>query len=261
YICLVQADGDNMGKVLEEIGADNKKLSDFSKALFDFCLEATSNVSNFNGKMIYAGGDDLFFFAPVVSGEKTIFNLCNDLSKIFDEKMKYLNLKESFPSLSFGVSITYYKFPLYEARENGVKLLFDKAKSKQKNAIAFRVIKHSGQTFESVIRKDEKVLFEKFLEITQFNDSFDSNFLHSIYTKIDRFKTIIEEIASLDNKRVRIKNFFDNNFNETEHKKYREFFESLTDFIVVVYESKIEDKLNFIYSSLRFKKFLLGDKE
>jgi len=162
YICLVQADGDNMGKVLEEIGEDSKKLSEFSEALFDFCLEATSMVDDFKGKMIYAGGDDLFFFAPVMSGKKTIFDLCNALSTTFDEKMKSLNLKESSPSLSFGVSITYYKFPLYEARENAVSLLFDQAKSGQKNAIAYRVTKHSGHTFESIVYKCNTCLFKKF---------------------------------------------------------------------------------------------------
>ena len=255
YIALVQADGDNMGRVIEDIGSDEKKLKEFSKTLFKFCKEATDKVKKFGGRMIYAGGDDLFFFAPVLDIKKnTIFQLCEDLSSDFNERIKKLNLKNK-PTLSFGVGITYYKFPLYEARENAVNLLFNKAK-KKKNAIAFEIIKHSGQSFEGIVYKDDKV-FDKFLEIISFNEKFDSNFLHSIYSKLLLYKVVFEKIMG-DEKRL--KNFFKNNFNEN-YKEYENFFNELIEFILLINNSKIDDKFNFLYSSLRVKKFLLGDKQ
>ena len=256
YISIVQADGDNMSKVIEEIGEDEEKLKQFSKALFEFCLEATEKVSEFGGRMIYAGGDDLLFFAPILNREKeNIFSLCDHLSKIFEKKVNEVGLK-NIPTLSFGIGITYYKFPLYEARENAVDLLFNKAKSGDKNAIAFKIIKHSGQTFEGIVYKDDKI-FKKFLKITSFDEKFDENFLHSIYSKILMYKPVLEKIMSDKN---RLKSFFENNFNEN-YKQYKFFFEELVEFINLVNNSKIENKFEFLYSTLRIKKFFLGDKQ
>ena len=56
----------------------------------------------------------------------------------------------------------------------------------------------------------------------------------------------------MDNKE-RVENFFRNYFNKN-YKNYKEFFNVLIDYIV-----EIKD-INSLYSALRFKKFLLGDK-
>jgi CRISPR/Cas system-associated protein Cas10 (large subunit of type III CRISPR-Cas system) len=53
--------------------------------------------------------------------------------------------------MSFGISVNYEKYPLYEARG----LLFDTAKKMGgKNAIAVSVRKHSGRKFGFVLKKD-----------------------------------------------------------------------------------------------------------
>jgi len=250
YICIIQADGDNIGAVLNEIGKNNQLLNSFSKTFFEFCQTSTQKVKDFGGRMIYAGGDDLLFFAPIVGkDDKTIFSLCKELSKDFNQKLDNLNL-DSKPSLSFGISITYYKFPLYEARENALNLLFNKAKKAPKNNIAYKVIKHSGQTFEGIVYKGDKLKFEKFLDIVEFNQKLDSNFLHSIYSKIDRYKFILKEIID---DRKRVENFFKNYFNKN-YNEYKEFFNILIEYIFYTKD------LDSLYSALRFKKFLLGDK-
>jgi len=261
YIAIVQADGDNMGNVLKKIGSDEKKLEKFSEALFDFCLDSTNKVKHFDGQMIYAGGDDLLFFAPIYNTKEdvkgSIFHLCNEISKEFEKKIspiiKDLDLEKK-PTLSFGVSITYYKFPLYEARENAANLLFDKAKKGDKNQIAYKVIKHSGQVFEDIIKKD--TLFEDFLEMTQF-DEIDSSFLHSLYMKIEEFKYVLN---SIKNDPIKIRNFYENYFDEDVHKKeFKEFLEKVEEFTIKAFNNKKD--VNYIYSTLRFKKFLLGDKK
>ena len=85
------------------------------------------------------------------------------------------------------------------------------------------------------------------------------NFLHSIHHKIDTYKTTINLIA---NNKEKLQNFFDNYFNESIHKEYKSFFESLIDFIYVVYQDKtIKNKLELIYATLRFVKFVQGDKK
>lgn len=252
YYCVVHADGDNMLKAIE----DKNKIENVSKNLFEYCKESNKLIKDFGGQTIYAGGDDLLFFAPVLNKDKnkTIFELCEKISNIF-------NTKIPSATLSFGISINYVKFPLYEAVENSRELLFTKAKNDQRNNIAFNVTKHSGQSFETIINKSNKEVYDNFLVFTsniKGGEDMD-NFLHSIHHKIDTYKTTINLIA---NNKEKLQNFFDNYFNESIHKEYKSFFESLIDFIYVVYQDKtIKNKLELIYATLRFVKFVQGDKK
>lgn len=252
YYCVVHADGDNMSKAIE----DKNKIENVSKNLFEYCKESNKLIKDFGGQTIYAGGDDLLFFAPVLNKDKnkTIFELCEKISNIF-------NTKIPSATLSFGISINYVKFPLYEAVENSRELLFAKAKNDQRNNIAFNVTKHSGQSFETIINKSNKEVYDNFLVFTsniKGGEDMD-NFLHSIHHKIDTYKTTINLIA---NNKEKLQNFFDNYFNESIHKEYKSFFESLIDFIYVVYQDKtIKNKLELIYATLRFVKFVQGDKK
>lgn len=241
YIAIVHADGDNISEIIK----DTSKLEDISKKLFDYCINSNTLISSFGGQTIFAGGDDLLFFAPIVSKNKTIFELLEDISKEFNDKFK------PKATLSFGVSITYYKFPLYEALEKSRNLLFAKAKNLPKNNIAYEVVKHSGQSFGGIIHKDSDA-YERFLDFVSFDKSLNDNFLHSLHHKIALHKVTIEVIKSDDTK---LQNFFKNYFNETGHKEYKEFFEKLISYI------KEEQNIDNIYGTLRFLKFIKGDKE
>ncbi len=261
YIAIVHADGDSMGRVVESLKSQDD-FNNFSKNLFNYCKESHRHIINYGGHTIFAGGDDLLFFAPVVSGSRTVFNLCDDISNSFNRLFEQYNT-EPKATLSFGVSITYYKFPLYEALESSRGLLFGKAKNNNKNNIAFKVTKHSGQSFESIIHKGKQDIYKKFLAFTSnIKEGKDvDNFLHSIHHKIDTYSLVINEIGS---NKDSVKNFFDNYFNEDVHIEYQDFFNTLVEFIVSVYSDetiKKEDKLKLIYSTLRFVKFIKGDKQ
>jgi len=253
YFATVHVDADNMSNVIEDINA----LENVSKHLFDYCINSAKLIKEFGGQTIFAGGDDLLFFAPVMSGDKTIFNLCDAISKDFDAKF------HKKATLSFGVNITYIKHPLYEALQSSRELLFHKAKSEQKNNIAFKVSKHSGQTFETIIHKGHEDIYKIFLAISSSIEGGDGvdNFLHSLHHKIETHRVMLNSISSSKEK---IANFFVNYFNKDEHKQYKEFFEQLTTFIYAVYANsdiKDDEKLNIIYSTLRFVKFVKGDKQ
>lgn len=71
YIAIVHADGDSMGEVIK----DTANLAKTSKNLFEYCTASHKLISDFGGQTIFAGGDDLLFFAPVVNANKTIFEL------------------------------------------------------------------------------------------------------------------------------------------------------------------------------------------
>jgi len=275
YVAIVHADGDNMGKVVESL--KNKDFQAFSKALLEFGREATDVIKNFGGTAVFAGGDDLLFFAPVVDNGRTVFELCDAITEIFDDKMKPFNEKiEQNATLSFGIGITYYKYPLYEALERSRNLLAKaKNEKKEKNAIAFEVIKHSGQTFGTVIPKSDERLYKPFLNLTHYPQNRENDeevFLHSLHHKLAQHTKTVAKIATMSNPEKRLKNFFDNYFNESGHDAYREFFDALVPLIIQAYarfhtpdtqkenDKEMDKAMQFVYAALRFKKFLLGDK-
>lgn len=245
-----------MGEIIKK----SKDFKSVSKKLFDFAKKSHKTITNFGGTTIYAGGDDLLFLAPLKKDYKTIFDLLFDISNIFDEEFKEENNNlNKKASVSFGLSISYYKFPLYEALEISRNLLY-KAKKVSKNSIAFEVIKHSGQKFGDVVNKNETGIIETFtnlLKESNLNGSEADNFLGSLHHKLKIQENVIDNIGTCS---IKLNNFFKNNFNEDEHKKYENFFKEIAKYIKSVYDSdNIIDKKALIYSTLRFIKFIKGD--
>lgn len=242
YYAIVHADGDKMGEAIK----DKSNIAAVSKNLFEYALQSSELITQYGGQTIYAGGDDLMFIAPPISkdGTKTIFSLCDDISKVF-------NIENA--TLSFGVSVKYYKYPLYEAVNNSASLLFDKAKDEKRNNIAFNITKHSGQSFDAIIHTGDKELYESFLKFTSSaarSKEEIGNFLDSIHNKIKMYEEILKEIKS---DTAKLKNFFDNYFNEAEHSDYEEFFSNLVEFLYIA-------DIKQVYATLRFIKFIKGDK-
>ncbi|WP_165372285.1 type III-B CRISPR-associated protein Cas10/Cmr2 [Emticicia agri] len=130
YICVVKADGDKIGKTLEKI--TGSKIFDFSKKLLDWGLLAKDRIREYGGVPIYVGGDDLLFFAPISNGKENIIDLIDAIDELFADR-NWLEINEEItPSLSYGISLTYYKFPLGEAIEEANELLYT-AKGGDKN--------------------------------------------------------------------------------------------------------------------------------
>ena len=156
YIAIIYADGDNLTQYIKK----QSDVTEVSKRLFDFDKKAVKSIDAYGAMPIFVGGDDLIIFAPLLNNGRTVFDLLNDLSK------DYKNALETEDStLSFGVSFTYYKYPLYEALERSRDTLFDVAKKyKGKNAVAVSLQKHSGQSFEFCIGKNEDA-YAKFLKL------------------------------------------------------------------------------------------------
>jgi CRISPR-associated protein Cmr2 len=203
YIALVIADGDNMGKLINYVAEkhDNELLNTVSKMISDFAKEAANLIYQYGGKPVYIGGDDLLFFAPVISysgdhsdlwfeGNAHIFQLIRILDKKFDsiwmQWLKDNNITDIKPSLSYGVSITYYKFPLNEAMTLSHDLLFDYAKKGNKNRIAIQLMTHSGNF--------NNVFFEK-----HNNDSTFYHLLKLLENFADKESTISSVLQRLRN--------------------------------------------------------------
>ena len=243
YYAIVQADGDNIGKILKgfchpvnsSVGSTmDEQIRNFSKNCFEYCQKAIDEIVGAGGVPIYAGGDDLLFIAPVYS-EKTgnIFKL---LSRIEGQFKSVFNSYEACePSLSFGVSIHYHKFPLYEAFNQALELLFYVAKNSEgKNALAINFQKHAGQCFGYLIKKTatsqtykEMIALieqnweanidkngkqqedQKQTETSGHNDKDD--FLRSIAHKLKDFEHLFVEAMKMPSHEA-LENLFDNLF-------------------------------------------------
>jgi CRISPR-associated protein Cmr2 len=256
YIAIVQADGDFMSILIKSL--EKNQVQAFSKDLMTFAYESNKIIQKFEGKTIYAGGDDLLFFAPIIYKGETIFErldkICKEFNEIFEKYMKHLDKK---PSLSFGVSISYYKYPLYEALDEAGKLLFEQAKKatikeQEKNAIAFKVLKHSGQFFTATFNKDSET-YKIFKGITKkyLND----RFLTSVNTRLDIDKKIIEKIGT---DKERLSNYFKNNFDESIHDKeeIKDYIEKVKKLIFIVFDEFDKEQSEIIFSILKFVQFI-----
>jgi len=253
YIAIVQADGDSLGATIKELKNDDD-FGIFSKKLLEFSQNAHKMIKDYGGTTIFAGGDDLLFFAPVVSKKSNVFQLVDELAKEF-----VCHFKEfvQTPTLSTGVSITYYKYPMGEALESAANLLFKKAKDKKmgKNALAYEVQKHSGQRIAGVFNRADAD-YKEFVNLV-FGKG-DKRMLTSLIHKLAIHGAIIDEIGS---DQIKLKNYFEHFFNEDEHKKHRDIINATENLVNSVFNNckrTEKEKKENIFSVLRLKKFLEG---
>lgn len=275
YVAIVKADGDNIGQLLKSLPGD--KLGDFSTILTQFSASAAQKVAEFGGQPVYFGGDDALFFAPVVNGVKGhVFQLLADLDADFQGKFKELGAAK-IPTLSFGCSISFYKFPLYEALEQADRLLEDVAKEKDKakkdrikNNLAFRLLKHSGSAFQGRLHLGKKenadALFRIFADLLDETIADPDRKLNSVTYKIRQseklFGLILGEPDSL-------KNFFDNSFNEAVHqeKGKKDYFGQVAGLSHAVYKTPDaqlgepdDEPIQTVYHLLKTVQFLTADE-
>ncbi len=259
YVAIIQADGDSFGKTIQQIFEKDKAdgIVDFHKRMLEFNFAAIDKIVEYGGKPIYLGGDDLLFFAPVAIANQSVFDLISELDKVFAKAMTGL---PKIPTLSYGISITYHKFPMYEALKEAYRLLDEKAKKDfgdAKNAVSFNLMKHSRTgyvaSFNKAKDKNGNNLYTKFTDlITAFRRN-DKLFSSLVFT-LRKQKDILDLIGSDE---IKMENYFDNTFNETIHDTHRKDINSLRDFVHNIYASGLYDKaMETALSALRFIKFL-----
>ncbi|MDD6069234.1 MAG: type III-B CRISPR-associated protein Cas10/Cmr2 [Clostridiales bacterium] len=167
YYAVVSADADGMGNFLSSL--DNlDQVTEFSEKCLEYSKLASRKVGDFKGMTIYAGGDDLLFLAPVKYGEKTVFELCKEINDCFAELLRDETSfsEKPLPTISFGVSIQYRKFPLYEALERARTLLSEaKNFDLKKNATAIVLEKHSGQSLSLITGNEAFDTFKSMISI------------------------------------------------------------------------------------------------
>lgn len=276
YIAIVHADGDNLGETIRKIGKNAEEVKKLSKTLFSFASKAVGVIGDYGGTNVYAGGDDLLFFAPVANANQTIFDLINNLDELFKKEVSQnpeitAILAEPKPTLSWGVSISYYKFPLSEAIVSSRNLLFDDAKSyKGKNAVAFKLIKHTGQFFGATFGKRGSD-YKFFTKLQKDNFSTETDFISSLQYRISENEALLRVVFEAIDYPVRVENFFDNFFDEEIHSIKKDFVHSVRDMLLKAFDDtellhnisqkeahkkRVATAIDKTYSALRFIHFL-----
>lgn len=299
YIAIVRADGDNVGHLfktlLEQDGLNaqidvlgSSRAQQLADALAEFSLAATKAIKAFGGTPVYAGGDDLLFFAPVSVetlfikdwNRQNIFDLLDTLDILFKQyimesevvKAVAEKLGSKNPSMSYGLSMSYYKYPLTESLQIADKALFGSIKAdNNRNGIAWRTSKHSGSGFGRVSKKTDKSheIFRDLLKTPLSGEETKDAFLASVMYKIESLEGLFR--ATAHKPAEHFENIIFNNFNESVHRDGNElspflkkvvallvscFQENPVDADANVNEKAVKENLERAYAALRFIHFL-----
>lgn len=278
YVCIVQADGDSMGNVVSRL--PDGEVNNLSKELVAFGKNACECISKFGGRPIYAGGDDLLFIAPVVGkNHETIFNLLQEIDEKYNTIKKFVEKSKltagGVPvqtSMSYGVSITYYKYPLYEAWASARELLFDKAKNVTgKDAIAWKFQKHSGSSFSGIFSKKQTEQYDAFVKVikTTTGESTVSAVAHKIRENNGLLKLLIGKEQTEIKKRLEA--FFEKIMEyESKPQKEKDYLDAVKNllfqlFIQLNTEKKVDENIEALtrtsYGMLRTAKFIKGEED
>lgn len=281
YVAIIQVDGDKMGNLISSLD-NNEAIKLFSKALVEYSQKVATEINQLGGGTIYAGGDDLLLFAPV----KRIFSIIDKINEVFNDSFKktmkeYLG-SETEVTLSFGVSISYYKYPLKEALENARHSLEEAKKYKNKNTekekagVVISVIKHSNKVFKICTSHMSKVYFniKNLLEINKDQeDDKQVKMLNAIQHKLLQDEFILKHIVSVPE---RLEAYFENNFDENIHIQAEQYIKQIQDLINMEYqeyynEEKLKESnetylkerlcIQRSFADLQFIKFMKGEDD
>lgn len=232
YYAIVRSDGDSMSKIISNLETD-EDIRDFSFTCLDYCSKIAKSVKDFNGVTVYSAGDDLLAILPCESKDgKSLFEFVEEANKLFGECFDKYNQPTS---LSFGITVAYYKFPLFEALDDSYALL-ETAKNNGKNRLAIRLQKHSGQSEGLVISNGRTEDITDIFNYVKNNvklkntDEGERIFLSALH-KVAMFEKLFNGIGNPCEVYNLFKNIFDGNEhtdNNFLHQKLPELFVKLT---------------------------------
>lgn len=211
YYAVVRSDGDRMGEIIKGLKSD-EEIRSFSENCLKYCSKVAEKVKEYGGVTIYSGGDDLLALIPVENSQaKTVFGFIKSVNAIFANSFKQYNVAVS---LSMGVFVSYYKFPLYEALERSAELLFGTAKS-FRDCAAIHFQKHAGQSEGLVIFNDSlDRIIELHSGIIGAMEEPGSEIILSAMHKLALFRAMFNNTDTDE----QIQNLFNNTFDAEDHK-------------------------------------------
>ncbi len=165
YYALLRADGDNMGKVI-----DNQKSIEnhqkLSKKLSDFAKGVPEIVKNYDGDVIYAGGDDILAYLPL----HTTLDCISALDTAYQNAMNDFKTRDGEKTtLSAALLIAHHLTPLSDVMELSRSAEGRAKEVPNKNGLLILASKRSGEDRE--IRGKMGELQARFKKLIDFHRS------------------------------------------------------------------------------------------
>lgn len=115
YLAVLVADGDRIGQILSRMESVEEHQQ-FSRKLSQFATEASRIVNEYNGVLVYSGGDDVLAFLPV--------DMCLEGARaLHDQFAEWLSVETKRTgislSLSVGIAIAHFMESLEDLLEWG----------------------------------------------------------------------------------------------------------------------------------------------
>jgi CRISPR-associated protein Cmr2 len=140
FYALLLMDGDGMGKLIGD--RSEKERGEISQALFNFTQQVPDIVKKHNGRLVYAGGDDVFALLPVSTAIKCAADCRSAYQKAFDKQPEEI---KKAATISAAVQFAHQNITLSVVVQDAHHLLDDIAKERTgRDALACRVWKPGG---------------------------------------------------------------------------------------------------------------------
>jgi len=138
FYALLMMDGDRMGELLSKY---SKQQTEISNALKKFTSEVNEIVEEHYGKLLYAGGDDVFAILPV----DTALSCAKELREVYVQAFKEKAKNVRGGTISAGIVYAHMNTTLRAVVKDAHLLLDKVAKDKLgRDAFAVRVWKRGG---------------------------------------------------------------------------------------------------------------------
>ncbi|MDH3348453.1 MAG: type III-B CRISPR-associated protein Cas10/Cmr2 [Desulfobulbaceae bacterium] len=201
FYALLLMDGDSMGKLIKH--ADEEQRMNISKALAEFTGQVNGIVHNMDGRLIYAGGDDVFALLPVDNALECA-RLCKIVyGKAFNDYASFIP-QDKPATISAAIQYAHMTTPLSAVVHDAHSLLSDVAKARcGRNALACRVWKRGGPILTWSAPWDKiagGMLVDRVKEAFSNKEGDPDKFSSKFFYKLREF---FETVSSFDEEQVR----------------------------------------------------------
>ncbi|WP_050639685.1 MULTISPECIES: type III-B CRISPR-associated protein Cas10/Cmr2 [Clostridia] len=132
YYAMLKFDGDNMGEIFLNKHTV-KEQQELSRSISDFASEIPNVLKEFNGLLVYAGGEDFLGFLPL----DTLLACLDKLQKLFQERVKL--------TFSAGIVIAHLMQPLKMVALAAEEMEMKAKQAEGKDAFVLGILKRSGE--------------------------------------------------------------------------------------------------------------------
>lgn len=206
FYALLLMDGDGMGKLLSNY---KDRQEDISKALAEFTQAVPGIVKQCNGKLIYAGGDDVLALLPLDRAIECARGCREVYMKVFDDRFSAPRKngnkvpQEHETTISTAIEYTHMQTALGVVVRDAHKLLDEVAKTQcGRDGLACRVWKRGGpvltwaQPWEMVLKTMGTTLVDEVKTLFQNNSNDPARFSSKFFYKVRELFEILEPQGS-----------------------------------------------------------------